>query len=96
MVAEPCSLPAEHIYSFLNRHLAITSQRRNAEETKLDDGCGVEKGGGGFRHAGDPSVHSGMMGVIRPSPCHHDVDIKQIVHGKSESISFTDSLVRGM
>ena len=49
-----------------------------------------------FVHCGcNPKAHSPVLDVICVSPCNKQIHIEQVVHGKSESISLTSSVVRG-
>lgn len=68
----------------------------NAHEAELHDG---RRGQPPFTRADDhrdPPIHAQVVRVIRPRPCHECIHIEQMGNGKSESISLTDSRLRGM
>jgi hypothetical protein len=95
----PFAEEGEHAFqcfrSIVDRKLAGCSLHRNAHKAEFQNGRSEKcRSATGF-HYGNPRCHPPVICVIHPTPSHQHIHVQQVFHGKSESISRTDSVVKG-
>jgi hypothetical protein len=94
-VAEACEHSIERYAGFLDGDRPGGPLHGHSDKSKLWDGRSQELSVWLAAFATNPSSNALMTGMFFPPPGHQQVDIEQIFHGKSASISRTVSVVSG-
>ncbi len=85
----------EHGTGLIRSNPAARSLNRDADEAEFRDRRGQELRAEPSSLSGEPNRDARMIGVVSPSPSDQQIDVEEVVHGKSDSISQTELVVSG-